>query len=139
MSGQVEVPRNFRLLEELEHAEKGNVSGVVSYGLTDGSDIMLREWDCTIFGPPGTTLDNRIITLHISTGDLYPKVPPEVRFTSKVNLVGVDASGRVDLRKFFSAWTPATTLEKVLLEIRKQMASPENRTTKQPSEGATYQ
>ena len=138
MSGQVEVPRNFRLLEELEHAEKGNVSGVVSYGLTDGSDIMLREWDCTIFGPPGTTFDNRIISLHISTGDYYPKQPPEVRFTSKVNMVGVDNNGRVDLRKFFSSWNPTTTMEKVLLEIRKHMSTAENRGTRQPAEGATY-
>ena len=138
MSGQVEVPRNFRLLEELEYSEKGKVNGVVSYGLTDGSDIMLREWDCTIFGPQGTTFDNRIIMLHISTGDHYPKVPPEVRFTSKVNMTGVDSNGRLDLRKFFPSWNPATTLEKILLEIRKQMSSSENRGTRQPAEGATY-
>jgi ubiquitin-conjugating enzyme E2 variant len=134
----IEIPRNFRLLEELEYAEKNAVSGHVSYGLKQPDDIMLREWDGTIFGPPGTAFDNRILALAISTGDQYPKVPPEVRFVNKVNMTIVDGNGRVDLKKLFPAWTPATTMEKVLLEIRKEMATPANRGTRQPAEGATY-
>ena len=137
----VEVPRNFRLLEELEHAEKGGGanSGYVSYGLERPDDIMLKDWNATIMGPPGTAFDNRLISLHIHTGDNYPKVPPVVRFVSKVILGGVDNSGNVDLRKFFPAgWNPATTMEKVLMAIRQDMSSPQSRSVRQPPEGATY-
>jgi ubiquitin-conjugating enzyme E2 variant len=138
MAGPVEVPRNFRLLEELEHAEKGNCCGYVSYGLKQADDIMLREWEATIFGPPGTAFDNRILALAISTGDYYPKQPPEVRFISKVIMAGVGPDGRVDLKKFFpSGWSPNVTLEKLLMEIRKEMSG-SSRATKQPAEGATY-
>lgn len=63
------LPRSFRLLEELEKGEKGMSSyvahanpgtglgdGSCSYGLADGDDIMMTNWNGTILGPPHVSL-----------------------------------------------------------------------------------
>jgi len=49
------IPRNFKLLEELEGSEKGHGDMAISYGLVDPGDTFLREWNGGILGPPGVS------------------------------------------------------------------------------------
>jgi hypothetical protein len=50
----VPVPRNFKLLDELERGEKGQGDMSCSFGLKNADDLFLTEWNGTILGPPSS-------------------------------------------------------------------------------------
>jgi ubiquitin-conjugating enzyme E2 variant len=135
----VEVPRNFRLLEELEAGEKGqDLPPNVSFGLLDASDATLSTWVGSIMGVPNTSFDGLMVSVRIFCGDQYPKVPPTVTFMTRVNLPFVDGSGRIILNQFplLTNWNPKTRILEILLEILNLMQR--NGSLPQPPEGLTY-
>lgn len=141
-AGPVTVPRNFRLLEELEKGEKGIGDGTVSYGMDSdaGDDMLMRNWTGTIIGPSNTVHDGRIYTLKIVCGLDYPERPPTVKFQSRINMDCVGADGRINPNAFgiLGRWNRSYTMETVLCELRRAMASPTNKRLPQPPEGTTY-
>ncbi|KAF0932431.1 hypothetical protein E2562_010344 [Oryza meyeriana var. granulata] len=137
----VVVPRNFRLLEELERGEKGIGDGTVSYGMDDADDIYMRSWTGTIIGPHNTVHEGRIYQLKLFCDKDYPEKPPSVRFHSRINMTCVNhETGLVDPKKFglLANWQRDYTMENILVQLKKEMAAPHNRKLVQPPEGTFF-
>uniref|UniRef100_A0A0C9QLY6 TSA: Wollemia nobilis Ref_Wollemi_Transcript_25578_818 transcribed RNA sequence n=1 Tax=Wollemia nobilis TaxID=56998 RepID=A0A0C9QLY6_9CONI len=140
-STTVVVPRNFRLLEELERGEKGFGDGTVSYGMDDGDDIYMRSWTGTIIGPHNSVHDGRIYQLKLFCDKDYPTKPPSVRFLSRINMTCVNKeTGVVEQKNFpmLANWRSEYTMEDILMELKREMAAPHNRRLSQPPEGSTF-
>nr|XP_010911776.2 ubiquitin-conjugating enzyme E2 variant 1C [Elaeis guineensis] len=135
------VPRNFRLLEELERGEKGIGDGTVSYGMDDGDDIYMRSWTGTIIGPHNSVHENRIYQLKLFCDKDYPEKPPSVRFHSRINMTCVNhENGMVEPKKFgiLANWQREYTMEDILVQLKKEMAAPPNRKLVQPPESTFF-
>ncbi|CAN6269830.1 unnamed protein product, partial [Urochloa humidicola] len=136
------LPRNFRLLEELERGEKGIGDGTVSYGMDDGDDIFMRSWTGTIIGPLNSVHEGRIYQVKLVCDKEYPDKPPSVRFHSRINLTCVNQdNGAVEGSKLamLSNWQREYTMEHILTQLKKEMAAPHNRKLAQPPEGTFFE
>ncbi|KAK2956089.1 putative ubiquitin-conjugating enzyme [Blattamonas nauphoetae] len=116
---EVVVPRNFRLLDELNRVEKGqDIPSTISYGLADDNPL-LYNWTGMLIPPPSSKHAGYIYNLEIYCGDNYPRVPPVVRFKENVSLPFLNAKKEVDPQKFpyFRNWKYSNTIETSLLEL----------------------
>ncbi|KAJ7557685.1 hypothetical protein O6H91_04G005400 [Diphasiastrum complanatum] len=132
MGTSVVVPRNFRLLEELERGEKGLGDPSVSLGMDDSDDVYMRSWTGTILGPHNVKL--------FCDKD-YPDKPPSVRFYSRVNMTCINQeTGLVEPRHFplLANWRREYTMEDILTELKREMAVSYNRKLQQPPDGSTF-
>jgi ubiquitin-conjugating enzyme E2 variant len=70
--------------------------------------------------------ENRIYSLKIHCGDIYPDSPPTIQFISRVNLPFVSqTNGKVDPSKLpvLANWNRNSSIETVLVEIRRFVLS----------------
>eukprot|EP01065_Artemidia_motanka_P047678 TRINITY_DN7510_c0_g4_i1.p2 TRINITY_DN7510_c0_g4~~TRINITY_DN7510_c0_g4_i1.p2 ORF type:complete len:133 (+),score=21.06 TRINITY_DN7510_c0_g4_i1:119-517(+) len=128
------VPRNFKLIDELEKAEKDPVPGV-SLGLDSYDDTYLCKWNGSIVGPPGA-FQGRLITLTLEATMEYPTVPPKVKFVQKVSMGCVDGAGNLKLSDILQ-WDTSKCMFDVLTAVRATMGGRE-RGTRQPPEDSCY-
>jgi ubiquitin-conjugating enzyme E2 C len=84
----------------------------------------LSKWTAKVAGPPDTCYQGMTFELTLEFPADYPMVAPTVQFKTPVYHPNIDMSGRICLDILKDAWSPITSVEKVLLSIQSLLGDP---------------
>jgi len=77
----------------------------------------IYHWQATILGPEGSPYEGGIFYLQIQFPLDYPFKPPKVSFLTKIYHCNINSTGNICLDILKDQWSPALTINKVLLSI----------------------
>lgn len=87
-------------------------------------DDDITHWTAIITGPSGTAYEGGLFKLDIKFSDDYPFKAPSARFLTKVYHPNVNGSGSICLDILKNQWSPALTMDKVLISISSLLETP---------------
>lgn len=87
-------------------------------------DNDMKKWQATIFGPKDTPYEGGIFNLNIEFTEEYPYKPPIIYFTTPIYHCNVNSRGGICLDILKNNWSPALTVNKLLMSICSLLAEP---------------
>ena len=93
-----------------------------SAGPVDENDQF--KWQATIMGPDDSPYTGGIFFLNIQFPPDYPFKPPKVTFQTRIYHPNINSNGSICLDILKDQWSPALTVNKVLLSISSLLTDP---------------
>ena len=84
----------------------------------------LYHWQSTIMGPSDSPYEGGVYFLDIQFPADYPFKAPRIHFTTKIYHPNINRQGGICLDILKGQWTPALTLDKLLLSICSLLTDP---------------
>jgi len=88
----------------------------------DNDDIF--NWSATLMGPQSSPYEGGVFYLNIIFPPNYPFKPPKITFVTKVYHPNINSGGGICLDILKDQWSPALTIDKVLLSICSLLTNP---------------
>ena len=81
------------------------------------NDNDLFHWQATIMGPRDTPYQGGVFFLNIHFPPDYPSKPPKCTFITRIYHPNINSNGSIGLDILQDQWSPALTIDKLLLSI----------------------
>ncbi|XP_022138687.1 ubiquitin-conjugating enzyme E2 5A-like [Momordica charantia] len=88
-----------------------------------GGDIF--RWEGLVIGPAHSCYEEGIFGLSIDLPSDYPSTPPQIKFQTKIFHPNIEEDGTIHIDILKENWSPALTIEKLLLSICSILSNPE--------------
>ena len=82
------------------------------------------HWQASIMGPSDSPYQGGVFSLNIEFSEAYPYTPPKVQFITKIYHPNISGSGSICLDILEEEWSPAFSIDKVLLSICSLLTDP---------------
>jgi len=109
-----------RLQKELEKMRAEPVVGIRAEPCGDN----LLRWKAHIEGPEGSPYEGGCFEVGIDMSTRYPLEPPKLKFRTPIFHPNVSSQGDICLDVLKSQWSPALSLQKVLLSLSSLLTDP---------------
>jgi ubiquitin-conjugating enzyme E2 D/E len=109
-----------RIQNEYNEIKSNNI-GNISAG-PRANDLTI--WDATIIGPSETPYEGGLFNMEILFPQDYPYKPPKIKFLTKIYHPNISEQGSICLDILKDQWSPALTINKVLLSICSLLSDP---------------
>ena len=84
-----------------------------------------NNWSVKIYGPGQSIYQTGIYTISLKFPEVYPFVPPELSFVTKIWHPNVcPSTGKIDFGVLFSQWLVSISIEDILVAIERLLAVP---------------
>ena len=110
----------LRLKTELKQIQTNPPSNCAAFPKGDN----LFHWQAQIYGASDTPYANGIFNLDILFPTEYPFKPPKINFITKIYHPNINSTGVICLDILKDKWSPALTINKVLLSISSLLSDP---------------
>lgn len=110
-----------RLKKEYLDIIKNPPNGITA-GLKNKNNMY--EWIATLIGPDATPYAGGLFTLKIIFPKKYPFTSPKITFVTPIYHCNISATGDICLDILKDNWSPALTIDKVLLSISSLLNEP---------------
>lgn len=87
-----------------------------------GTDLF--KWHASISGPEGSPYEGGKFEVEVKLPQKYPLEPPQVKFRTPIFHPNINHGGEICLDVLKHHWSPALTLQKVLLSISSLLTDP---------------
>jgi|TARA_B110000967_G_scaffold209018_1_gene263332 ubiquitin-conjugating enzyme E2 D/E len=84
----------------------------------------IYNWQATIIGPDDSPYQGGVFTLNIVFSNEYPFKPPKCTFITKIYHPNINSQGGICLDILKDNWSPALTVNKLLLSISSLLTDP---------------
>eukprot|EP00448_Togula_jolla_P001613 CAMPEP_0170603992 /NCGR_PEP_ID=MMETSP0224-20130122/19194_1 /TAXON_ID=285029 /ORGANISM="Togula jolla, Strain CCCM 725" /LENGTH=252 /DNA_ID=CAMNT_0010928883 /DNA_START=45 /DNA_END=803 /DNA_ORIENTATION=+ len=108
-----------RIRKEFEKMRLEAIAGIEAAPSED-----LFRWTAQIDGPEGSPYEGGVFQILLKLPSRYPLEPPQVRFSTRIFHPNVDERGNVCLDILKNQWSPALSLQKVLLSLSSLLTDP---------------
>lgn len=108
------------------------------FEIMDFNEENIYEWNVKLTAPEGSLYHGGVFNLKVTFPSEYPFKPPNIVFLTKIYHPNINANGNICLDILKESWTPALTIQKVIISLISWLDEPNPKDPLVPEIGRLY-